>query len=110
MLVFDELKKTTLHSDIEVVEGGVGGFSLIPYFEDEKKILIVDYGSKNMDKILTNKDIALLKVGEYNHANSFLYLLKTVKKEYKIYICSDEFSQNDIPKYAKEILLLAKEL
>jgi Ni,Fe-hydrogenase maturation factor len=109
MLVYDELKKLEL-KDIEVVEGGVGGSSLISYFEDDKKILIVDYGSKDMKKILTDTDIQNLNIDEYNHANSFLYLLKTVKKEYTIYICNRDFTNSEIPAYTEEILKTAMEL
>ena len=109
MLVYDELKKLDL-VDIEVVEGGVGGMSLLPYFEDDKKILIVDYGFSDTKELLSNEDIDRLEIDEYNHSNSFLYLLKMVTKEYKIYLHSGEFNQHLIYKYANNILKIAKGL
>lgn len=110
MAVYEELKKVDLDSSIEVVEGGVGGLSLFPYFEDDAKILIVDYGSKEIGKILTRKDVDKIEIDGYDHANAFLYLLKSVDKEYKIYLCSEEYDRSNLSKYVKEILDIAKRL
>ncbi len=103
ILVYEKLKKLDLDG-IEVIEGGVGGDSLALYFEDDAKILIVDYASKEMPKIMTNDDIENLAISEYNHANAFLYFLTTVEKKYKLYLCSDEFDENDLEFYIKDIL------
>jgi Ni,Fe-hydrogenase maturation factor len=109
ILIYEELKKIDLDY-IELVEGGVGGMSLMPYFEDDKKILIVDYGSPNLNKILTNKDIYNLNIDEYNHSTSFLYLLNMVQKQFTIYLCQEEFNINNLRVYIKDILQIAKEL
>jgi len=109
MLVYDELKNINLEH-IELIEGGVGGMSLLPYFEDEKKILIVDYAAKGMKKIMNNQDIADINISEYTHSNSFLYLLKSIKKQYTLYLCDEEFKQNNLSKYIKEILEVAEGL
>jgi len=109
MLIYEELKKLDLDAT-EVIEGGVGGDSLALYFEDDVKILIVDYASNEMPKIMTNKDIKDLDISEYNHANAFLYFLTTVKKEYKLYLCSDDFDEKDLKPYIKDILTIARDL
>jgi len=108
MLIFDELIKLNLE-DVEVVEGGVGGMSLMPYFEDDAKLLIVDYGV-GLPNILTNKDIEKLDIKSYEHATSFLYLLKSVEKDYTIYLATDEFDTKELKKYVDDILKLVKGL
>ena len=99
ILVYEELIKLNL--DCEIIEGGVGGLSLMPYFEDNKKILIIDY-AVNMPKFMTKKDIKKIKIDEYSHANAFLYLLQIVDNDYLIYTCNEKFK--NIDKYIKEIL------
>jgi len=105
--VYEELLKRELGSDIEVVEGGVGGMNLILYFEDEADIVIVDYGISDK-KIVTPKDIALMDLNEFNHANAFLYLLKSITKEYTIYLCNEHYDKNQISHYADEVMSLAR--
>jgi Ni,Fe-hydrogenase maturation factor len=105
ILIYEKLKKLKLNN-IEVVEGGVGGLNLMPYFEDDAKILIVDWGEGK--KIQTNEDIKKLNINEFNHSNAFLYLLKSIDKEYTIYVCSERF--DDVDKYIDEILTIAKGL
>ena len=107
MLIYDKLKK--INPPYEIIEGGVGGMSLAPYFDDYKKILIIDYAISNK-KILTNNDIQNLQIKEYNHSNAFLYLLKTIKKRYVIYTCNTDFNPENLDKYIEEILNLAKEM
>ena len=109
IVIYEELLKLSLEG-VEIVEGGVGGMSLAPYFEDDAKILIIDYGSKTMPKIINHKDIATLDIDEYNHATSFLYLLKTLKKKYTIYLCTTEYKQEELQDYVEEIVALIKEL
>jgi len=106
MLVYDELKKLNL--DCEIVEGGVGGLSLMPYFEDDAKILIIDY-LKGFDKnILTNKDIEKITIKEFNHSTAFLYLLKSINKPYTIFGETKEFK--DVKKYIPKILEILERL
>jgi len=106
ILIYEELKKLNL-KNVEVIEGGVGGVSLIGYFDDDADILIIDYG-KSDKKILTDTDIKKLEVDEYNHSNSFLYLLKMIDKKYKIYLCNEDFDTDNLEKYLLEILDLIK--
>ena len=94
--------------DFEVVEGGIGGLSLMPYFEDDAKILIIDY-AKDFDKnILTKKDIDKIKFNEYNHSTSFLYLLKSIKKDYILFVENKPFK--DIDSYIPKILEIVEKL
>ena len=109
MVIYDKLSKLNLKG-IEVVEGGVGGMSLLPYFMDDKKILIVDFGSKELKKILTQEDIKKLDIEHYSHSNSFLYMLKMINKEYKIFLCRENYQKEYIENYIEEILSLTKDL
>ena len=106
MLIYDRLKSMDL--DFEVVEGGVGGLSLMPYFEDEAKILIVDYASGFNKHILTKKDIDEIELKEYNHSTAFLYLLKSIDKDFLMFIENKPF--RDIDSYIPKILELMEKL
>jgi Ni,Fe-hydrogenase maturation factor len=109
MVVYDRLKSFDLEG-IEIVEGGVGGISLLNYFEDDARILIVDYAANRDKKVLDKKDIEKLKIDRYDHSTAFLFLLKTVDKEYKIYCCNEMYNKNEIDLYIEDILKLAGEL
>ena len=106
ILIYEKLKEMDL--DFEVVEGGVGGLSLMPYFEDDAKILIIDY-AKGFDKnILTKKDIDEIPLNEYNHSTAFLYLLKSIDKDFLMFVENKPF--RSIDKYIPEILNLVERL
>ena len=109
ILIYEQLKTLTLDA-IEVVEGGVGGDSLALYFEDDAKILIVDYATDEMPKVITQDDIMALEIDEYNHANALLYFLTSIEKNYTLYLCSDPFDPQDLSSYLDEIISLAKDL
>jgi len=93
--------------EIEVVEGGVGGMSLALYFEDDADLLVVDYGSCEKS-LLTPADIANIKVTEFSHDSAFLYLLKSVQKEYLVYLCNERYKKGALSIYVDEILALAR--
>jgi len=101
ILIYYKLK--SLNLNIELINGGVGGLSLAPYFETDKKILIIDY-AVNMPKLLTNKDIQKLELSSFSYDKAFLYLLKNIKKEFLIYTCSEKFNPDNLDKYIQEIL------
>lgn len=106
ILVYEELIKLNL--ECEIVEGGVGGMNLFPYFEDDKKILIIDY-LKGFDKnILTQNDIKNIQLNEYNHSTAFLYLLKSIDKPYTIFGINEEFKS--VKKYIPQILEILEKL
>ena len=108
ILIYEELKKLNL--PYEIVEGGIGGLNLLPYFEDDKKILIIDY-AQNFDKnILTKEDIDKIELNEYNHATAFLYLLKSIEKDYTIFIENKPFDEKNINLYIPKILELVSQL
>ncbi|WP_459978234.1 hypothetical protein [Nautilia lithotrophica] len=108
ILIYEKLKNIKI-DNTQIIEGGVGGMSLIPYFEDNDKILIIDYGITNK-KILTNKDIKNIELTEYNHSTALLYLLKSIEKEYTIFVCNEKFDPNNLDTYISEIVELIKEL
>jgi len=109
ILVYEYLKSIKINQNISIVEGGVGGLNLATHFDDECKYLIVDYGVFDQN-ILTPNDIKNIQITEYNHANALIYLLKTINKDYKIFICNKDFKNDDIKIYAKQILQIAEKL
>ena len=106
MLIYDKLKSMDL--DFEVVEGGVGGLSLMPYFEDDAKILIVDYARGFNKNILTKKDIDEIELKEYNHSTALLYLLKSIDKDFLMFVENKPF--RDIDNYIPKILEIMEKL
>ena len=109
IVVYEDLLSMEIQKDIELVEGGVGGMNLALYFEDDVKILIVDFGADEK-KILTQDDIHSMKIDTFDHANAFLYLLKTITTPYTIYLCNEAYDRNSIRKYSKEVLEIARGL
>jgi len=107
--IYEALLQRDLGSEIEVVEGGVGGMNLALYFEDDAEILIVDYGRTDQ-KIMHKADIDAIDIASFDHANAFLYLLKTVSKEYTIYLCNEDYKKHDLASYCDEVVALAKDL
>jgi Ni,Fe-hydrogenase maturation factor len=95
---------------VEVIEGGVGGTSLLPYFQDNIPTLIVDYGTKNMPKVMTQDDIGKLDIHTFDHANAFLYLLKSLKCKYTLYLAQEEFQEDNLDIYVEEIRKLIEEI
>ena len=106
ILIYEKLKSMNL--DFEVVEGGVGGLNLMPYFEDDAKILIVDYAKDFRKNVLTKKDIDEIELKEYNHSTAFLYLLKSIDKDFTVFVGNKPFKSID--KYIHKILKLVEEL
>ena len=106
ILIYEKLKSMNL--DFEVVEGGVGGLNLMPYFEDDAKILIIDYAKDFKKNILTKKDIDEIELNEYNHSTAFLYLLKSIDKDFTIFVEHRPFNNIDI--YIPKILELVEKL
>ena len=106
ILIYEKLKKMDL--DFEVVEGGVGGLNLMPYFEDDAKILIVDYAKDFEKNILTREDIEKIELNEFNHSTAFLYLLKSIEKDFTIFVENRPFKNIDT--YIPKILELVEKL
>ena len=106
ILIYEKLKSMNL--DFEVVEGGVGGLNLMSYFEDDAKILIIDYAKDFKKNILTKKDIDEIELNEYNHSTAFLYLLKSIDKDFTIFVENKPFNEIDI--YIPKILELVEKL
>ena len=106
ILIYEKLKKMDL--DFEVVEGGVGGLNLMPYFEDDAKILIVDYAKDFEKNILTREDIEKIELNEFNYSTAFLYLLKSIEKDFTIFVENRPFKNIDT--YIPKILELVEKL
>jgi len=106
--IYEALIKNS-YENIEVVEGGVGGMNLALYFEDDAEILLVDLGI-DQKKILTQDDIKAMKIDEFDHATALLYLLKTVEKNFTIYLCNEAYKKDEIEIYKNEILDLVRSL
>ena len=106
ILIYEKLKSMDLN--FEVVEGGVGGLNLMPYFEDDAKILIIDYAKDFEKNILTKKDIDEIELNEYNHSTAFLYLLKSIEKDFTVFVENRPFDK--IENYIPEILSLVEKL
>jgi len=109
ILIYEYLKDFINDKQIKVIEGGVGGLNLATHFEDDCKYLIVDYGEFDKN-ILTKDDIKNINIDEYNHSNALIYLLKTIDKDFKVFICNKDFNEFDIKIYSQKILKVAKEL
>lgn len=108
MRIYEELLKRDL-DDIELVEGGVGGMSLSPYFDDDVDILIVDFGN-HKKKILNKKDIDEIDIKEFDHATALIYLLKTIDRDFTIYLHNGEYDIDKIVNYTDEVLEVARGL
>jgi len=107
ILVYEYLKDIIQDENIKIIEGGVGGLNLATHFEDDCKYLIVDYGKFDKN-ILTKDDIKKIKIDEYNHSNALIYLLKTIDKDFKVFICNKDFNKSDIKNYSQKILNMVK--
>ena len=95
---------------LEVVEGGVGGMSLSPYFEEGVPLVIADYGDPAMPKVATPEDIRDLTLDGYDHAGAFLYLLKTVQIPYRLYLCRTPYDDATLERAVDEIVTLAESM
>ncbi len=64
---------------VQWVEGGLGGLSLLPHFETDANILILDYMPQYPNASLVPFDQLSVTTQDYHHATAFLYLLQTLK-------------------------------
>ncbi|MBM9538404.1 hydrogenase maturation protease [Desulfobulbus alkaliphilus] len=82
MLVFDELRSRSLNKDIDLVEGGLGGLDLLPWFEGCSRIALVDrvVGFCPPDTVLRLElaDMLTFCRQGYSHSGGLLYLLNSL--------------------------------
>lgn len=82
MRVLDALRSMKLDSEIELVEGGLGGLDLLPWFEGCCRVVLVDrvVGFAPPDTVLQFELANLLSHcrHEYSHAGGLLYLLNSL--------------------------------
>ena len=104
MKIYDKYKQNT-STDIELIEGGIGGLNLALHFETDEPILIVDHGYGFKKKLLHIEELSLNFIQEYNHDTAFYYLLRTLKQNnIWIYLSNDNYwDENMIDDYCLDI-------
>ena len=82
MLVLAELRSRPLNRDIDLVEGGLDGLDLLPWFEGCKRVVLVDrvvgFGSPDSVLQLELADILAHCHQDYSHSGGLLYLLNSL--------------------------------
>jgi len=82
------------NQNVQWIEGGIGGMNLLPHFQTDQSILILDYFTNETNaQIFSLKEILQkINITEYSHPNAFYYLLRSldilVDKQPKIDILS----------------------
>ena len=80
--VFDRLRTEALPPGIEIVDGGLRGLDLLPFFEGVRRVVLVDalrgYARPGEAVVLRAATLADLPGTPYDHAGGLAYLLKTL--------------------------------
>jgi hydrogenase maturation protease len=83
--VYDRLsRKKDRPPDLEIIDGGLGGINLIPFFEFCKKVVLVDQ-MKHSDPserivVLDAADVSATAEDHFGHAAGLGYLLRVLPK------------------------------
>jgi Ni,Fe-hydrogenase maturation factor len=96
------------HPLLEVVEGGVGGLNLLPWFEDDTPMIVVDHGTLG-EGVVPREAVDALPLAGYSHADALLYLLKSVDRPYTLYLRSD-YDDHVLETSVREIVALAEKM
>jgi len=95
MWLYDEAISNTWSEQINWIEGGLGGLNLLPHFETDEPILILDFmGNKNNAQLFSLKQILQTKVLNYDHTNALQYLLHSLPTLYTTLPTIDVMSCN----------------
>lgn len=82
ILVYHELLSRQCDDHIEIIEGGLCGINLLPWFEDCQKIVLVDrvigFGEPGAALHLDLDTICKDWQEAYSHSGGLLYLLKSL--------------------------------
>ncbi len=82
ILVFHELQSRQCGDQVEIIEGGLDGLNLLPWFEDCGKIVLVDrvigFGEPGAVLRLDLETICDGWQAAYSHSAGLLYLLKSL--------------------------------
>jgi hydrogenase maturation protease len=82
-LVYDNLSlKKNLPPDLEIIDGGLAGLNLLPFFETSRKVILVDQ-IKGADApggivAIDPEDVASTAENHYNHFAGVAYLLRVL--------------------------------
>ncbi len=74
--IYDSVERKK-EQHVEWIEGGLGGMNLLPHFQTDQKILILDYFVDIPNASLFDFDevVSNINVKEYSHTNAFYFLL-----------------------------------
>jgi len=77
--IYDEAIKQSWPSTFEWVEGGLGGLNLLPYFETNKTIIVIDFIPNSVNASLCRAEAVMRNFsGLYSHSNALHYLLSSL--------------------------------
>jgi len=116
LMVCDKaLQSQTADSALEWVDGGLGGLNLATYFQDIKKVLILDYmpNTKHLELFTLEAILKEMSVKEYSHETALYYLLQSLSvilekvPEVEILSCDPE-EENYIQKTLDFVSLWSK--
>lgn len=86
--IIHELQKQELPKNVELIDGGCGGFKLLPLFTDCQQLIIVDaadFAAKpGSIKILTNKDLHQIPSPQPNRSGHFFSLPELLEAAQKL--------------------------
>ncbi len=78
-LVFEQLQQLQIPPYLELIEGGLGGLDLLPWFEGCRGVVLVDrvdgFGCRGELLLLKREDICTDRPVVYDHSGGLQYLL-----------------------------------
>ncbi len=78
-MVYDYLFKNDTPSAIDIIDGGLAGLDLLPYFENSDRVVIVDsvsgFGSPGELISIGYEELSSCEAVEYGHSAGIHYLL-----------------------------------
>ena len=111
--IYDKVKKEQKQFEGKTwIEGGIGGMNLLPHFQTNSDILLLDYIPDIKNATLFHLDdlLARMDIKEYNHASALYYLLGSLdtvldeKPNIEVLSCNpeNEYYQDEVIKFVKE--------
>jgi len=107
-----EKYKDNYDTDIELIEGGIGGLNLALHFETDEPILIIDHGVGFDKNLLHIKELSLNSIKQYDHDTAFYYLLKSLNQSNVwIYLSNtQEWKEETLDSYCLDIQMCMEQL
>lgn len=82
ILVYHELRSRLCGDHLEIINGGLGGINLLPWFEGCRKVVLVDrvFGFGQPGAVMHLDLETICKNGQeaYSHSGGLIYLLKSL--------------------------------